>query len=259
MAVVSAAPVAQPERPSSFMAARLAARTCVARHRTHVRWPSLPLLHRMIRVLSFLCLATLLLPDSAIASEGPGRGKAFLLSLVLPGLGHRYVNGGDWDGAASLFVAVDAGLWLALAGTSMRYDHLADSYRTFAASRADADVEGKDRTFFLTLGTFRSSEDFVQAQLRNRTWDQLEYVADPTYQWQWASEADFLRFRELREDAETMRRRRPVLAAVLVGNRLLSGILALRAAGRVGDDIALRLDPHPWAPDRPALTVRARL
>jgi len=33
--------------------------------------------------------------------------KAFGLSLLVPGLGHRYVNGGRWGGAGTIFVAAD--------------------------------------------------------------------------------------------------------------------------------------------------------
>jgi hypothetical protein len=197
--------------------------------------------------------------QAAPAQGGPSRGKAFLLSLAVPGLGHRYVNQGSWDGAASAFAAADAGLWVALVGSILRHDHLTDSYRSLASLRADADVAGKDRTFFLTIGTYRSSDEFVEEQLRARAWDQLDYVESRSFQWQWASEADFQRFRALREDAESMSRRTPVLAALLVGNRLISGLLAIRAAGRATDaDVAVSLGPVPVAPDRPALSVRAR-
>src|SRR5690606_7203676 len=139
---------------------------------------------------------------------------------------------GSWGGAASLFLAADAGLWLALVSTIVRHDNLSDDFRTLASLRAGADVSEKDRTFFLTVGTYRSSDEFLEEQLRARAWDQVDYVDSRSYQWEWQSEADFQQFRTLREDAETMRRRRPVIAAVLVGNRLISGLLAIRAAGR---------------------------
>lgn len=214
--------------------------------------------------LAFLTLTLcLILPpaaaDVAHAQDSPSRGKALLLSLALPGLGHRYVNDGSWDGAASLFVAADAGLWLALASTIVRHGNLTDGYRTLASLRAGADVSGKDRTFFLTVGTYRSSEEFVEEQLRARAWDQVDYVDSRSYQWKWQSEADFQRFRTLREDAETMRRRRPVIAAVLVGNRLISGLLAIRAAGRQErPDVSVSMTSSPLSPDRPALSLRAR-
>ncbi|HEX7072102.1 MAG TPA: hypothetical protein VF190_14915 [Rhodothermales bacterium] len=212
----------------------------------------------MSRAVLLLLILLALPAQAAPNADGPSRGKAFLLSLAVPGLGHRYVHQGSWDGAASVFAAADAGLWLALVGSVLRHDHLTDSYRSLAALRAGADVYGKDRTFFLTIGTYRSSDEFVEEQLRARAWDQIDYVDSRSFQWEWASEADFQRFRELREDAESMGRRTPVLVALLVGNRLLSGLLAIRSAGRAADDVSISLAPVPFAPERPALSFSAR-
>lgn len=53
-------------------------------------------------------------------SESKSAKKAFALSLLLPGLGHRYVHDGSWRGAASLFAAADVGLWVSLIGTQVR-------------------------------------------------------------------------------------------------------------------------------------------
>lgn len=209
--------------------------------------------------LVFALIAILLTPTAQAAPDPPSRGKAFLLSLALPGLGHRYVHDGSWDGGATLFTAADAGIWLGLIGSVLRQDHLADSYQTLASLRADADVSGKDRTYFLTIGSYRSSDEFIEAQLRARAWGQLDYVASEAYRWEWESEDDFLRYRALREDAESLRRRTPVFAALLVGNRLLSGLLAIRAAGRQAEqDVSVSLSPSVVEPDRIALNLRAR-
>ena len=200
--------------------------------------------------------------QEAPVRDAPGRGKAFLLSLLVPGLGHRYASQDGWDGSASLFLAADAALWVGLVAATMRQDHLETAYTTLASSRAGAVVAGKDREFFLNLGSFRSSDEYLEVQLRNRAWDQIRYVEDRTFQWTWQSDADFLRYQELQEDAESMRRRRPTIIALLVGNRLLSGILAVRAAGRAdagGAALELSLGQLSQAPDRPAIRIRARL
>lgn len=158
--------------------------------------------------------------------------KAFGMSLLLPGLGHRYVHDGSWRGAASVFALADVGIWLGVLGSEWHRDHLVDNYTTLAASQAHAVVEGKDRTFFLNLAAYHSSDEYVDVMLRERAWDQIDYVRDRSYQWEWETEEDFQRFRALREDAESLRRRRPVLIAMLVGNRLLAGITSVRAANR---------------------------
>lgn len=205
-----------------------------------------------------------LLPTTpATLAQAPGDaprsgGKAFLLSLALPGLGHRYVQHGDWSGTPTLFTAADAGLWLGLLGTSQRLAHLTESYQTLAASGAGAQTAGKERSFYLNLASYHSSDEYLEVQLRDRAWDQLDYVDDRAFQWEWTSEADFQRFRTLREDAESMRRRRPLLIALLAANRLASGITAVRAAGRANDAPATTLSLSAPPPEGawPVLNLR---
>ncbi|MDA0874930.1 MAG: hypothetical protein O3C45_07685, partial [Bacteroidetes bacterium] len=157
--------------------------------------------------------------------------KAFGLSMLMPGLGHRYVNQGQWSGWARTYAAADIGLWLGLFGGEWHRDQLEQSYRTLASSSAGADLSGKDRTFYLNLASFESSDVYRDTMLRNRSWDRISYVDDPAFHWAWESEADYNRFRDLRDDAESLKRRRSILIASLVANRLLSGAIAARSAG----------------------------
>ena len=174
----------------------------------------------------------------------PKAGGAFLRSLVLPGWGHQYAQGGSWRGMATVYVAADIGLWLGLINANWQQDHLVDSYEALAATRAGADINGKDRTFYLNLATFLSSDEYLSAQLRNRAWDRIDYVSDPSFQWAWSSEEDFQNFRSLREDAESFRRRRGVFIALLVGNRLLSGITSTGKANKANLEMSLSAPPR---------------
>jgi len=159
-------------------------------------------------------------------------GKAFGLSMLLPGLGHRYVNQNNWTGWARTYTAADVGLWLSLIGGEWRRDDLVQSYTTLASGSANALVDGKDRTFFLNLASFESSDVYRETMLRNRSWDLIGYVDDPSFHWEWDSQESFNRYRDLRDDAESLRRRRSILIASLVANRLISGAIAARSAGR---------------------------
>ena len=165
-------------------------------------------------------------------SESVSSGKAFALSLLLPGLGHRYVQGGDWDGWATFFSLADAGLWAGLLGVEWRRESVVQSYETLAATRAGADVDGKGRDFYLNVASYMSSDEYLQAQLRNRNWSQIGFAEDPSNFWSWDSESDFDRFRSLRGDAESLSRRRTFIITSLVANRLISGFAALRGARR---------------------------
>jgi hypothetical protein len=226
----------------------------------------------MIRPLSSVFMALLVAgaglwpvsPARAQEAEAPRRGsagKAFALSLVLPGLGHRYAHGGDWDGSASVFVAAEAAFWLGLAGSQWQHAQAVQSYEAFAAERAGAQVEGKERRFFLNLAQYASSDAYVEEQLRNRNWDQLGYVEDPGYRWAWASEEDRERFRALRDDADGVRRRRTLFASALVANRLLAALTSIRAArraNRAAPALLLSVAPPPRSADLPVLNLQVQ-
>ena len=183
-------------------------------------------------------------------------GKAFALSMIAPGLGHRYVRGGDWGRWGTAFALTDAGLWVGLLGTSRRRGHLIENYRTLATRHAGVDPSGKDRTFYLQAATYRSSQSFTDAQFRNGALDQIAYAADPSFQWRWDTEEHFLLFRELREDAESLRRRRTLLIASLAANRLIAGVAALRAAGRTrSSNLRISLGPPPIEANAPLVRM----
>ena len=185
-------------------------------------------------------------------------GAAFGLSLILPGLGHRYADGG-WGRTATVHALADAGLWIALLDTGARLGNAETGFETLAALNAGAQVEGQGRGFFLNLSRYHSSDEYVEQLLRDRALDELETAQLPENQWEWDSEEDFQRFRVLREDAESLRRRRPVYAALLAGNRLLSGIGALRASRRANrTEATLSLGmPRPGA-DMPTVNLSVR-
>ncbi|MGI9175562.1 MAG: hypothetical protein ACR2GR_09625 [Rhodothermales bacterium] len=199
--------------------------------------------------------------QEASTAQAKSLKKALGLSLLVPGLGHRYVHNGSWRGAASLFALTDAGLWLGLVGTEWRRGQTVASYETLAASRAGAAVQDKPRSFFLNLAAYRSSEAYLEAQLRRRAWNNLDYVEARSFQWDWQSEADFQQFRDLRSDAESLRRRRPFLVSVLVGNRLIAALTAIRAARRAErpePDVSFSLASPPASGKAPLFTLHAR-
>ena len=157
---------------------------------------------------------------------------ALIKSLLLPGLGHKYVNDGRWSGWAIAYTAADVSLWLSLLGGEWHRNSLITSYETLASGSANADLSGKNRSFYLNLASFESSDIFYETMLRNRAWDQIGYVSDPSFQWEWDSEESFNEFRSLRNDAESLRRRKTILIASLVVNRLLSGAISARKASK---------------------------
>ena len=187
----------------------------------------------------------------------PTPQKAFLRSLVLPGWGHSYAQG-SWRGMATVYAGADIGLWLGMINANWRRNNLVQSYETLAASRAGADIAGKDRTFYLNLATYMSSDDYLSAQLRNRAWDRVDYVNDPSFQWTWSTEDDFFSFRDMRDDAESLRRRRSVFIALLVANRLLSGISSIGVANKARLPVQMAFSAPPAHEKYPVFNATVR-
>lgn len=179
-----------------------------------------------------LLIALLCLGAGTGHAQDRSAGKAAALSLLVPGLGHRYLEGGRWDRPGAAFVLAEAGLWLGLGSALWQRGQTVQSYRTLAAGRAGALVEGKDRRFFVNLGAYSSSDAYVENHLLRRRWDQLSYVSDPAYQWRWSSEEDRQTYMRLRRQADTWSRRRTVFISTLAINRVLAALTTLLAARR---------------------------
>jgi hypothetical protein len=196
------------------------------------------------------------LPDAQAQDRAVSPGRAFLLSAAIPGAGQAYVQDGSWRGSATVYVAADASLWAGLLATIVRHDQLVSAYSTLASTRAGAMVDDKNRTFFLYVGTYRSSEEFRETMLRTRQWDMIGYTATRDFQWEWQSDEDYLRYRGLREDSESLTRRRTFIIAMLAGNRALSAVTAARYASRTNRlaDMNVSLGMHPSA-DFPLVAV----
>lgn len=187
--------------------------------------------------------------------------KALGLSILLPGLGHRYAQSGSWKGAATAFALADVGFWVGLFGAQWRHDQTVQSYETLAAGRASAQIEGKDRRFFLNMALFYSSQEYLDTQLRNRAWDQIDYVSDPSFQWQWSSDEDLQKYRELRDEADSWGRRRALFISALVANRLIAGLTSIRAANRANqalENMQLSFAPPPRHEEWPVVHLSVR-
>lgn len=200
-------------------------------------------------------------PAGRATASSPSPRKALGLSLLVPGLGQRYVQEGSWRGMATAYVLADAAALLGFVGTRAYRAGLVNDYETLAAARADAEIAGKDRQFFLNLATYRSSDEYLDVQLRTRNWGAVDYVDAPGYQWEWATEEDFIRYREMREDAESLGRRGTFLVGVLIANRLVSGLNALRGANRADRSdpaLQLRFAPAPEGTFVPVLNLELR-
>ena len=180
--------------------------------------------------------------------------KAVVYSLLVPGLGHKYIHDGRWNRSATLYTVVDVALMVGLISSEWQRRYLVNSYQTWASSYAGISTEGKDRSFYLTIGNHLSSDAYRDAQLRERRVDLANRVNDPEFQWSWNSIEDLQRYRDLRGSSESWSQRRGSLIVALVANRLIAAVTSLIAARRQQDQV-LEVAVTPDSMIRIALTL----
>ncbi len=217
----------------------------------------------LLSALSYIVMVGLVLVLTA--GSTPARGQptveqdrsgltALALNMLVPGLGHRYLNGGRWSGWAPVFTGADVTLALGLAGTIWHRDQQLEVYRTLAAGEAGARVDGKDRAFFVQMAAYRSQEQYVEYLLRSRQWTSLQQAEDPSRFWKWESDDAWKQYKSTRSRVDALARRRTILITAMVANRVVSGITALlrarsndavpRAAVDVGSNPAGAVQPR---------------
>ena len=150
---------------------------------------------------------------------------AIAYSLLLPGLGDLYAEN---FGTGKYFMGADAGLWLTYGGIRIYGQWLKVDAKTLAVQSASANFDGKDDKFEVNLGNFADVLSYNDAKLRNREYD-LTYDPKSNFAWQWSSDADRLRYKDLRNRGQSALSNSQFVVGALVLNRVISAISAARS------------------------------
>jgi hypothetical protein len=162
--------------------------------------------------------------NPSVSSQAPKTsGKAFIMSLILPGWGQRYVGAKT---KSELFFGLEAGLWLSYAGFTSYSSWREDDYRTYAATYAGVDLKGKTSSYFIDVGNFGSVYEYNAYRLRQRNTMDL-YSDEQADYWQWQSSEDRQRFNQLRVSSDTARNRATFVLGAIVANHIFSAIEAV--------------------------------
>jgi hypothetical protein len=161
-------------------------------------------------------------PAAASSSSPKSKGKAFLLSLLVPGLGERYAARPQ---RGHTFLASEAVLWLGYAGLITFEDWRKDDYRNMAAAHAGVDVKKKSDSYFVDVGNYDTMDEYDAAKLRQRNLP--AYYGDDSYNWNWDSRQNRKKFEDLRQSAERAANRAMFVAGAIVANHLISAIDAV--------------------------------
>lgn len=153
---------------------------------------------------------------------------AFLKSLAVPGWGHYYVNKSNWT-RGRYHLAAEATLILSYFGFSIHSNNLQQNWYSYGRSEAGVPIEGRSRRFQLAVGNFDNLQAYNDYQLRSRHWNEL-FEDTPKNRWNWDSQAERLRYDDLRSRFEQIDQQLPALLALMAVNRVISGISAYNRA-----------------------------
>ncbi len=156
----------------------------------------------------------------------PSKGKAFVLSLVLPGAGEYYAGSKTM---ANVFFGTEAAMWLGYLSLRTYGDWKKKDYRLFAVAHAGVDLSGKNHQYFVDIENYSNIVDFNDAKLQQRYPNKM-YPEDETHYWEWDSETSRKRFERLRLSSDQAYNISLIFIGGIVVNHIVSGIDALRVA-----------------------------
>jgi len=150
---------------------------------------------------------------------------AVTMSMLLPGAGEAYA--GNFESGKYALLAEGA-IWVTYAAFYTHGNWVRRDARVFAAQHAGANFTSKADKFDVDIGNYVSVDEYNKAKLRNRELDLL--YTDPSFSWNWDTDADRLSFKNERIRSDQMYQNAKFVIAAAVINRVLSAFSAGRAA-----------------------------
>jgi hypothetical protein len=168
---------------------------------------------------------------------GKSRAKAALFSLILPGAGQYYINGGTTN--AKIFLGIESGLWVSFYGFRQYSHYKSDASKGWAVLKAGANSNNTDANYWIKM-TYYDNRDINEVD--GYGYNQMIAVFDrenalifpetPDYYWNWDSKADRDKYRNLRNQSKTADKRADLILGGIVLNHVYSAIEAFMAAGK---------------------------
>lgn len=167
-------------------------------------------------------------------------GKAFLLSLLVPGTG-EYMNG--HKGYGRFFFGAELLLWGSVIANREYVDILRDEYRAFAVEHAGLSPSGKDPDFWNNIGKYDDLYSYNEQRRRERNINAI-YPETGAYFWSWDSRSNRFVYDGRRISSNEIANRDTYFYAAIVLNHLVSGINAMRLARK--HNRSLSYAPGGW-------------
>jgi len=167
--------------------------------------------------------------------ETPNPKTALLISFVVPGLGHHYVDNENWT-RGKIHLGSEIALLAGFFGLSARANRLEGNLNILARSKAGVLLTNRNREFELAVANFDNLDEYNDFQLRTRRWQNV-LPDTPENRWNWETDNDRFEFRDTRDRVANSENQLPTLLTLMVANRLLSGINAFSRARDMSERI----------------------
>jgi hypothetical protein len=164
---------------------------------------------------------------------------AVVFSLIVPGAGEYYANRFD---VGKYSFAGEVGLWLLYSGMETHGYQVRNDGRSFARLHAGFNDENKNDDYYVAVSNFMNTYEYNDKQLRDRD---SKSLYDPTsiMAWQWDSDANRKKFRDMRVSADNVLNNTKFVAIAMVANRVFSAINAARLTSKYNAEMNLSLAP----------------
>jgi hypothetical protein len=185
-------------------------------------------------------------------SSGPAKStkKAFFLSLLLPGLGQRYLG---QERRSHIYLGAEAGVWIAVASFWLQGSMREDRYREYSDIVAGAAPDVSDDDYYRDLALYGSSDVFamvIRWEARALFPDDLEgqrrYYQQNIYpenkSWFWPDKASFDEYKRLRRRSKRAYRKAVNVIGLALLNRLVSAIDTV--TGKEREELVGGLEPR---------------
>jgi hypothetical protein len=176
--------------------------------------------------------------------------KAFLYSLLVPGLGEAYTG---HTGYTKFFLTVEAAGWGIYLASYWQVLSRMEDYKNFAVQHTGLDRSGKDAQYWINIGKYNTIYDYNEQKRRERNLAVI-YTENTQNFWRWDSYNNRLYYDWKRIQAREIQREQVYIIAGLVFNHLLSAINALRLArihnrhsDQIGWNIQVSINPYHHA------------
>jgi hypothetical protein len=159
--------------------------------------------------------------NTSLAESKKSPGLALLLSLILPGSGHYYLNRMD---VGKYFFGADVASWVGYISLNVYGNSVNDDAISFSTQHADVNTSNKDDNYYANVGNYNNIYEYNNAQLTYGAYSML-YNVDQNY-WNWDNVNNRNTFESQRKSSERILNSRIIFGSLLIANRIMAGISA---------------------------------